>query len=54
MYVSVKLDVIEGMARITLNRPKVFNALDLEAMQLLAERLLELSRDQRVIGIIIT
>jgi len=54
MDAPVKLDVIEGIARITLNRPKVFNALDLEAMQLLADQLLDLSHDNKVIGILIT
>ncbi len=50
----VKLDVIEGTARVTLNRPKVFNAFNLDSIQSLAERLIELATDRLVVGVVIT
>ena len=51
---SVKLDVIEGIARVALNRPKVYNAFDMKMIQSLAEKLIELSMDRLVAGIVIT
>lgn len=50
----VKLEAIEGIARITLNRPKAYNAFSLDMIQLLSERLIELAMDQKVLGVIIT
>jgi len=50
----VKLDVIEGIARITLNRPKAYNAFGLDMIQLLSERLIVLAMDKLVVGVIIT
>ncbi len=50
----VKLEVIEGIAKVTLNRPKAFNAFGLDMIQLLSERLIELAMDKLVVGVIIT
>lgn len=50
----VKLDVIEGIAWVALNRPKVLNAFDLDSIQFLAERLIELAADRLVVGVVIT
>ena len=50
----IKLDVIKGIARVTLNRPKVFNTFGLSMIQNLAEKLIGLARDQGVRGVIIT
>jgi 2-(1,2-epoxy-1,2-dihydrophenyl)acetyl-CoA isomerase len=51
---SVRLDVIDGSTRLTLNRPKLFNAFDLTMIQSLADKLIGLAMDQRVRGVIIT
>lgn len=50
----VKLEVIEGIARVTLNRPKAFNAFSLDMIRTHAERLIELAMDKLVSGVIIT
>ena len=50
----VKLEVIEGIARVTLNRSKAFNAFDLDMIQFLSEMLIELAMDKLVAGVIIT
>ena len=50
----VKLEVIEGIARVTLNRPKAFNAFDLDMIRFLSEMLIELAMDRIVVGVIIT
>ncbi|MGM0383346.1 MAG: enoyl-CoA hydratase/isomerase family protein [Thermodesulfobacteriota bacterium] len=54
MNEPVKLDIIEGIASITLNQPKAFNAFGLDMVQMLSERLTELATDQKVVGVIIT
>jgi len=51
---GVKVEVIEGIARVTLNRPKFFNAFGLDEIQSLAEILIELAMDKSVYGVIIT
>lgn len=50
----VKLEVIEGIARVTVNRPKAFNAFDLDMMRFFSEMHIELAMDQKVVGVIIT
>ena len=50
----VKLDMIQGTAKITPNRPKAYNAFNLDMIQLLSERLIKLAMDQRVASVIIT
>ncbi len=50
----VKIDVIEGTAGITLNRPKAFNAFNLEMVKFLSERLIELAKDRTVAGVVIS
>jgi 2-(1,2-epoxy-1,2-dihydrophenyl)acetyl-CoA isomerase len=50
----VKLDMIEGIARITLNRPKAYNVFSLDMIQLLSERLIELAMNKNAGGVIIT
>lgn len=51
---TVKLEVTDEIARITFNRPKSFNAFNLEMVQFLAERLIELSKDPGVMGVVMT
>jgi len=54
MAETVKIDVSERIVRLTLNRPEVFNAFDLDTIQSLAERLIEISMDPLIDGVIIT
>ena len=54
MVETVKKDVSERVAILTLNRPEVFNAFDLDTIQSLAEMLIEISMDPLVDGVIIT
>lgn len=50
----VKLEVAEGIAKVTLNRPKVYNAFDLDSIQMFSETLIELAMDEHVTCVIIT
>jgi 2-(1,2-epoxy-1,2-dihydrophenyl)acetyl-CoA isomerase len=54
MEEAVKLEKVEGTASVTLNKPKSYNAFNLEMIQYLAERLMELATDQSVKGVVIT
>jgi len=54
MIEPIKWILIEGIAKITLNRPKLFNAFDQKMIQQLAETLTGLSRDPNVCGLVIT
>lgn len=50
----VKLEMMEGTAVVTLNRPEVFNSFGLEMIELLATRLTELSSDAATRAVVIT
>ena len=50
----VKVDRTQGVALVALNRPKSYNAFDLDMIQDLAERLIALAMDQGVTGVVIT
>ena len=50
----LKLEVAEGIAKVTLNRPKVYNAFDLDSIQMFSEMLIELAMDKHVACVIIT
>jgi len=54
MAEPVRLEITEGIARLTLNRPEAYNALDMELVDALSERLIELAEDQSVIAVVIT
>lgn len=54
MEEPLKLSLVEGIARLIMNRPKFFNAFNLEMVQLMGERLIELSGDPLVVGVVIT
>lgn len=49
-----KLEIVDGVGRILLNRPESFNALDLPTARELAELLMQLRGDANVHGILIT
>lgn len=50
----IKILMVEGIARITLNRPQYFNAFDIEMIKMLAENLTGFARNRDVGGIVIT
>lgn len=50
----LKVECTEGVARIKMNRPNAYNAFGLEMIQLLAERLIEISQDPQVVGLVLT
>jgi 2-(1,2-epoxy-1,2-dihydrophenyl)acetyl-CoA isomerase len=54
MEETVRCEIADGIARITFNRPKSFNAFGLEMIQFLAETLVALSRDPLVAGVVLT
>ncbi len=51
---TVKVEVTDGIARITMNRPKSFNSFNLETIQIFAQRLIELSAEPSVLGVVMT
>ncbi len=51
---SLALEIEDGIARLTLNRPAQFNALDLATMEALLETANRLSTDARVRAVLIT
>jgi 2-(1,2-epoxy-1,2-dihydrophenyl)acetyl-CoA isomerase len=54
MEEMVKMERMEGVALLTLSRPKSYNAFDLDMIQYLAERLIALAMDQGVMAVVIT
>lgn len=50
----VKVARTQGIALVTLNRPKFYNAFDLDMIQDMAARLIALAMDQDVMGVVIT
>jgi 2-(1,2-epoxy-1,2-dihydrophenyl)acetyl-CoA isomerase len=51
---SIKTDIFDETACIALNRPKAFNAFDLDMIQFLSERLVEIASDDAVKGVVLT
>jgi 2-(1,2-epoxy-1,2-dihydrophenyl)acetyl-CoA isomerase len=54
MNAPVKSDLTDGIATLTLNRPKSFNAFDFDTIRLFTEMLMEFSKDPKVIGLVLT
>jgi 2-(1,2-epoxy-1,2-dihydrophenyl)acetyl-CoA isomerase len=54
MNETVKLETSNGVAKLILNRPEAFNSFGLEMIQSLLEKLLKISRDRSITGVIIT
>ncbi len=50
----VKVNVNERIAEVVLNRPKAYNAFNLEMVELLANRLIYLAADNDVLAVVIT
>lgn len=50
----VKLERVKGVAILTLNRERSYNAFDLGMIQTLAERLMGLAKDRDVMGLVLT
>jgi len=53
METPVKLEKTEGIARLTLNRPKAFNAFDKDLIGMLCDLLIGISLDRDISGVII-
>lgn len=54
MIEAVKLETEEGIARLTLNRPKAFNAFDIEMITILGDMLTRAAKDPSITGVVIT
>lgn len=54
MEESIELRVEDGIALVTLNRPKAYNAFDLPMVQLLADKLVSVALDPGVLGVVIS
>jgi len=54
MSEPLKIMLVEGIARITLNRPKFYNAFDVEMIHALADKLTGMATNPDVGGIVIT
>jgi len=48
------IEIKAGIAMLTLNRPKAFNAFNLEMIRLLSEKLIEIAKDRGIKGVLIT
>jgi len=51
---TLKLTLDKGIARLTFNRPKFYNAFDLKTIRAMADNLIELAGDPHVVGIVLT
>ncbi|MBW2065362.1 MAG: enoyl-CoA hydratase/isomerase family protein [Deltaproteobacteria bacterium] len=54
MEKTIKVDVTDGIAKVTLNRPRYYNAFDRDMVVELSERLMEIGRDPGIMGVILT
>jgi 2-(1,2-epoxy-1,2-dihydrophenyl)acetyl-CoA isomerase len=54
MQETIRLDEKDGIAFVTLNRPKAYNAFDLPMVQLLADHLVKVASDPSVSGVVIS
>jgi 2-(1,2-epoxy-1,2-dihydrophenyl)acetyl-CoA isomerase len=54
MEKSVAMEEKNGIALVTLNRPRSYNSFDLEMVQMLEEILVNLAADQQVMGMVMT
>lgn len=53
MEETLKWEITDGIGMLTFNRPESFNAFDLDMIQSFAEKLVEISRDPLVTGLIL-
>ena len=54
MSEPLKITLVEGIVQITLNRPKFYNAFDVDMIHTLADKLTRMATDPDVGGIVIT